>query len=107
MGTNLILFFVGVTVILAVFWWAVFRVTKNTTSAFSWTTLVLCLVVFFFLLPQVPWLVAYLAAIGTLLHAVVVFWFANECSPWFRARLNRERDVIPAIPMGDMQKGGG
>lgn len=76
-----------------VFWW-----TRSTIEAFFrglvFPALVIC---FFFLLPQVGIIVAFLATMGVLLIAFITFFFLNECSAVFRERLQRESKISGEI----------
>lgn len=94
MSNNLFWFFVTSTSLLVllpclVFWW-----TRSTIEAFFgglvFPALVIC---FFFLLPQVGIIVAFLATMGVLLIAFTAFFFLNECSAVFRERLQRESKI--------------
>lgn len=84
-----------------VFWW-----TRSTIKAFFgglvFPALVIC---FFFLLPQVGIIVAFLSTMGVLLIAFTAFFFLNECSAVFRERLQRESKISGNIsPIWDQKR---
>lgn len=106
MSNSLFWFFTTSTLTLMLLTCLVFWRTKSTTEAFFGglvlPTLVIC---FFFLLPQVGIIVAFLATIGVLLIAFTIFFFLNECSAIFRARLQRESKISGDIsPIWDQKR---
>lgn len=98
MSNNLFWFFATSTVLLVLLPCLVFLWTKSTIEAFFgglvFPALVIC---FFFLFPQVGIIVAFLATMGVLLIAFTIFFFLNECSDIFRARLQRESKISGEI----------
>jgi len=94
MSSNLFWFFTTSTLLLVLLPCLVFWCTKNTTEAFfSGLVFPAMMICFFFLLPQVGIIVAFLATMGVLLIAFITFFLLNECSDVFHERLQRESKI--------------
>ncbi|PIQ35511.1 MAG: hypothetical protein COV32_00490 [Candidatus Yonathbacteria bacterium CG10_big_fil_rev_8_21_14_0_10_43_136] len=91
MSDSIVWFFVASALFIALLFSVIHRRTKSITHAY-YDGLVMPILVlgFLFILPQAGVVLAFLSTMGILLIALVLFVLLNECSAYFRKRIEIE-----------------